>query len=432
MSIVVDLQRHRWKRYEEVLLEKLTAFGRRICTDASLNHALEQYWGQRGLASPEFDDEASFVRFFDWFLFDYRRSGRSRRVVERFRAACWEDLGPEERELLCAWERARLSVYEVAALRPGESVTLIDIFTGERLDVAEKGLSRSLHKYDLIFTRPLPVFGTHSLSVAGLVIPRSWKRLLETLVRQELIRYRRRHPEAGWEAFFQRRAHRVNRLLVDLFLDRPRARFKTTSGEDLMLCRAWFDVLDRAALAGTLAAAAPLRPQATGPDGAAAAWAWCGAPGTPEEGLLLGEVRLLGSRLRLQCLSRERLKAGKRFLSGLLGGLVRHRIDDFRHPEALRHGRILTGLEAAEPLPADVASIVHQFLQNYYRRWVDEPVPALGGRSPRQACASREGRLQVVELLKFLENMEEKKKRAGQPFIEVNLIRRELGLPEEE
>lgn len=430
MSTVVDLERHRWKRHEEVLLEKLTAFGRRICTDASLNHALEQYWGRRGLASQEFDDEASFVRFFDWFLFDYRRSGRSRRVVERFRAACWDDLAPQERSLLAAWERSRLGVYEVVALRPGEGVTLLDVFTGERLDVAEKGISRSLHKYDLLFTRPLQVFGTHSLSVAGLVIPRSWKRMLESLLRHELHRYRHRHPDAGWEEFFRRRAHRVNRLLVDLFLDRPRPRFKTTGGEDLLLCRAWFDVLDRAALTGALAAASSLRPLGAGPDGTAAAWAWCGVAGTPEEGIVLGEVRLIGSRLRLQCLSRGRLRAGKRFLAGLLGGLVRHRIDDLRRPEAFRQARLLGG--DAEPLPPDAASVVRQFLQSYYRRWVDEPVPALGGRSPRQACASPEGRLQVVELLKFLENMEEKKKRAGQPFVEVNLIRRELGLPEEE
>ncbi len=425
MPPIVDLQQRRWKRYEQVLLDKLTAFGRQVCSEATLSHALEQFWGKKGLSAPEFDDEVSFARFFDWFLFDYRRTSRARRVIERFRGACWEELSQEERQLLEAWEDSSLGVYEVLSVRPGESLVLADVFTGERLEARDHEAAARLHKYDLVLTRPLRVFETYSLSAASLVVPRSWKPAVEKLVREEYARYGRRHPGAGWKEFFRARAHRLNRLLVDLFLDRPRPRLQTASGEDLILCRAWFDVTDPEGAAAVLAAAPGLHPAADAGDGSAA-WHWF----RPEEGggLVLGEVRLRGSRLRLQCLARERLEAGKRFLAELLGDRLRHRLDEYRNPEELMHGRLAAG----GPLPEDVAAAIRQFLYNYYRRWIDAPVPALGGRSPRQACATEEGRLQVTEILKHLENLEEKKKRAGQPYIEVNVIRRELGLPEED
>lgn len=437
MSTVVDLNIRRWKKYEDTLLAKLSAFGRQVCTESSLNHALEQYWGGKGLTAPQFDDDHSFARFFDWFMFDYRRQARSRRVIERFERSASGDLRDEERRLLADWREARLSIYEVAAVRPGEGLVLVDLFTGERLDVVEREASTSLHKYDLVFTRPLKVFDTYGLSMVGLVIPRSWKRVVESLARHELARFRRHCPDAGWDEFFRQRSHRVNRFLVDMFLDRPRPRLQTTSGEPLIVCRAWFDVSDEEGVTAALAAAPEVQQEAEERDVdgnlRSAVFTWFGGEGALAGSLVLGDVRLTGRRLRLQCLSRERLAVGKRLLESRLGEHARHRVDEFKNPETLGSGRFLPEMgEAAPTLPPDVAGLVQQFLQNYYRRWVDETVPALGGLSPRQACLTREGRVQVVELLKFLENLEDKKKRAGQPYIDVNLIRRELGLPEED
>lgn len=425
MAPVVDLQQRRWKRYEQILLDKLSSFGRQACSESTLNHALEQFWGPRGLSAPEFDDEASFARFFDWFVFDYRRTNRTRRVVERFRATLGGELSEEEHLLLDAWEDASLGLFEVTAVRPGEGgMVLTDLFTGERLEVRDEEAAERLHKYDLVFARPLRVGDGYSLSSACLVVPRSWKPALERLVWDEYARFARRYPGAGWRAFFRARAHRLNRFLVERFLDRPEPRLQTASGENLVLCRAWYDVTDPEEVAAILAGLPGFQQAAAGEDGGVWHWFKVQAVGA----LVLGEVRLRGGRLRLQCLARERLALGKRLLAEALGERIRHRVDEFRNPRDLVEGR----LASVAPLPEDVTAAVTQFLYNYYRRWVDAPVPALGGRSPRQACATEEGRQQVAELLKHLENLEDKKKRAGQPHIEVNVIRRELGLPEEE
>jgi hypothetical protein len=85
----------------------------------------------------------------------------------------------------------------------------------------------------------------------------------------------------------------------------------------------------------------------------------------------------------------------------------------------------------ASSAPAPSGPEVDAFLQNYRRqwaeKWVDESVPALQGRSPRQAVSDAEGRRQVEVLLREFEYHEAKLPPA-QAF-DMNEIRRELGLP---
>ncbi|MFQ6101196.1 MAG: antitoxin Xre/MbcA/ParS toxin-binding domain-containing protein [Anaerolineae bacterium] len=66
-----------------------------------------------------------------------------------------------------------------------------------------------------------------------------------------------------------------------------------------------------------------------------------------------------------------------------------------------------------------------------YAEWLDTPVPALDGRSPRQAAGDPAMREQLEELLKAIEYMEERR-RAGEPYIDITDLRRKLGLPRAE
>lgn len=434
---VIDLAVCRWKRLEEELLSKLMDFSRDVASEAASARAYDLFWGEAA-TSPLFEDEASFGRFLDWFVFDYRRGNRGRRLIERFRDHAWDRLSEEERSLLTGWLSSRLGIFEVLKVEPGRRLLLSDIFTGQRVEVLEKTASRVLHKYDLIFTRPLPVFETHGVSVAGLVVPRSWKRVIEAMLRYELGRFRRWYPGAGWDEFFRARAHRVNRLLVSMIIDRSRPRLCTASGERLVISRAWYEVRDPEEVVRRMGRVPGCLPVLLERDetGAVvrAVWNWfdAGEAGGAAARILLGDVLLARGRLSLSCLSRERLDLGRRLLERLLGDAVRHLVDDFRHAHAPLAGAGAGKAAEDEPMPPEVAQAVQRFLNNYYRRWVDEPLPALGGDTPRQACRTQEGRSQVLEILRLLENMEEKKRRAGKPYIEVSVIRRELGLPEEE
>lgn len=51
-------------------------------------------------------------------------------------------------------------------------------------------------------------------------------------------------------------------------------------------------------------------------------------------------------------------------------------------------------------------AIVRQFKDAHYRRVLDEPVPMLGDRTPRQCARTKAGRARLVRWLKDLENGE--------------------------
>src|SRR6516225_8957388 len=69
---------------------------------------------------------------------------------------------------------------------------------------------------------------------------------------------------------------------------------------------------------------------------------------------------------------------------------------------------------SSEPdLPPEVAEqAIHSYLDDHYRRALNDPLPLLDGKTPRQAVKTKKGRAQVVGWLKLLENSEFR--RAGQ------------------
>lgn len=52
----------------------------------------------------------------------------------------------------------------------------------------------------------------------------------------------------------------------------------------------------------------------------------------------------------------------------------------------------------------DARALVGQYLQDHYRRWLDAPLPALDGKTPRNAARTRQGRVQVDALLEDIEH----------------------------
>ena len=56
--------------------------------------------------------------------------------------------------------------------------------------------------------------------------------------------------------------------------------------------------------------------------------------------------------------------------------------------------------------PSEAGRLVREFKESHYAGWVDLPIPALGGETPREAVRTKEGKRQVDLLLKELENSE--------------------------
>ena len=69
-----------------------------------------------------------------------------------------------------------------------------------------------------------------------------------------------------------------------------------------------------------------------------------------------------------------------------------------------RHKRKPNASDTIDPKVA--AEIMHDYKGTHYRRCLDESIPALEGKTPRQCMRSKKGREKVIEWLKSLENHE--------------------------
>ena len=64
------------------------------------------------------------------------------------------------------------------------------------------------------------------------------------------------------------------------------------------------------------------------------------------------------------------------------------------------------------------------FYDKHYREWLDSPIPALDGKTPRKAIRSKEGKRKVEDLLREMEYLHNENDQA----YDISWVRRELKL----
>ena len=141
----------------------------------------------------------------------------------------------------------------------------------------------------------------------------------------------------------------------------------------------------------------------------------------------MGFIEWRGDHLSLQCLSEERLRRGKALLAEL-GECVRHRADSLQSVEqSLAERGDVKRPERTIP-PELEAEVVGKYYEHHYASWPDEPLPALDGKTPRQAIRTTQGRAIVENLLREFENGAERLRREGRPAYDFSKLRVALGL----
>jgi hypothetical protein len=113
-------------------------------------------------------------------------------------------------------------------------------------------------------------------------------------------------------------------------------------------------------------------------------------------------------------------------------GAIQHLGDTFQSLEALKRESLAEKprTKAADAsIPPEVErEVILKVKTEHYTRWVDEPLPALGGRTPREAARSEVGRRQLEGLLRFMENAEERSRQQGRAAFDFAALRKTLDL----
>lgn len=299
------------------------------------------------------------------------------------------------------------SLYEVRDVAPGEWIDLRDrLREGPVVRVMERLGSQHLQRWDCLIGRVLVVRDEHMLSAGTLALNRSTADAIEA-------RMARQHGGTT----------EASALLLQMWLDglltaarRPLPTLQNTDGEPMLFAttRLKFKATDREEVERRLDAVEGWTRDAPGEP----AWTRSSSGGAGP-GTVLASLRIERAQLLLDTNSQGRLERALADLQPALGELVGRpmtSIEDARVAlgEQLAAGgprrgqRKGKGKATEDPgtSPAEMQAFVHQFKEQHYRRTLDESVPLLGNKTPRQCARSKAGRQKLVNWLKELENGE--------------------------
>lgn len=385
------------------------------------------FWGNRLAGRPEEEIQEALAHpqgqnaYFAWFVFDaIIAPGETLTDLLLTREAA--GLRPGEREYLRRMRDSHLRLYEVAEVKPEQGLGLVDLWTDERLWVRERLATRQLVRWDLLAARVVPgTGGDLVLDGAPYLYPVGARAEILKELRRAHQAFARQFPGDDLTAFFKWAGMLFHQWWLDWVLFPPLPTIVTPEGDPVVFARAIFDVLDRPALVRALAACPDLEDQGEG----SYAWVEDAPPGRRS----LGTFVLKGDRLVFETTSRQRAERGRRLLEDVAGGAVRFRATHYEDVErALEKSRASPKPRRPQIPPEVEAQIVGEFYERHYRDWLDQSVPALGNRTPRQAARLESVRPRLIGLLKEFENQSERMRREGRPAYDFGWMWQELGL----
>ena len=285
-------------------------------------------------------------------------------------------LPDDERLLAEQWLLVDRSVFEVDNVKPGASVTARDVRSGDTHEVLSRTASRHLKSGQLICARVVPA-GDDSVQFFGGIEP------IALHERDSLIELLDAEPDPV--------------ELMDALSRRfAPATLTNTEGEPMSICQATVQVDDPDGLEGALD---ETYDRVDGQE----------LPQWHEHVTTHGMPRIRatlvrdGDTLRVDTNSAERMDR-------VLATLVRldpavSVVDDSRRP--IRDAREAAKLaeemgppeDALDPDGPEVAEMLDEVIREYETKWLDTPIPALDGHTPRQGAGDPTRRGDLIKLL---------------------------------
>lgn len=406
--------------------------------------SVEQFGDELAEAFEEFHPEnhrigeRDFALLLTWFSSDRELSGGGT-PVERFLAR--PDLDLDEREVAERIAAARLGLYRVRAVVPGHSLQLENLLTGALISVASQTVSCEVVRWDVVLCRVMSSDTIATLWGPVLVYaPDEEPELLAELKRVAAAYGLSRDPDGLSEVF--RLASRELLRFVPPGRSVEPSLF-TAEGDPVVAARATWSLVDPDDAFIVLDAPPELLWVGDSEDGTGECFQLTGdraellarRPPLPPNALFfessyagfpdrigIGTFVLVGCELRFDAISEARLGHAIDLVSRRLAG----------NAELLERGIAPLDLDWTERQqaigPAEEDVHAADYLDEYLRRWLDEPLERLDGATPRAAASIPKFRGELEFLLRAIENRAEHARRTGAAWPDVAWLRDELDL----
>jgi len=372
----------------------------------------------------------------DFFTARFDEEGEKNVIDDYLKRRGWREKVPAKRYLQ-AFRDSVLSLYEVVELDPGHSMTVRDlVLGGDPITVEEKLGSETAARWDRIAGRVVTVNKKVYFTGALLLFPHEVADEvlsgIEEMVKSIKKKLQREAKKQGKPADFKDRdvremllhtgAHLFTRTwLIDALIQAaaPLPEIRNTDGDEIVFSGARFPITGE--VAKVIVGLDTINEfERNDPD--ELQWTWHGH-GSPSKRMsrgkglafeteddagrtTLGNIEIDKDALVLNTNSKERADKGRDLLLSRLDGLVGQPLTSHQTLEKMLGERSGSAPVQSE-LPPEVAEqAIHSFLDSHYRQTLDDPLPYLDGKTPRQAAKTKKGRERVISWLKKWENSE--------------------------
>lgn len=350
--------------------------------------------------------------------------------AECYLAERGDELSPVERETLTAYTRAYSSLWEARRVEPGVGIELFDLLTHESRFVHEVRGTRGLRPWSVLLASVVdhPEVSVFAGLYPRVLMPVEAERVLGIVRRMLGVRKRILKPVNLRGTAVQLAmvvAWRDATIEAEEAASKPRI-VNNTDGDPLVFCTDRFDIQGSVEeLIDSLAAiegaevdhADESKEIAFTRPGNKMHKQW---PNT-----ILGRAVVNGARLLVETNSLARADALRKRIEKAAGARVKYRLRDVRDLEHVLDDPSIARTPAPEP-PPEARAALREVMERMRDAWVDERIPALSGRTPRQAATSPTLKPRLVALLKQFEMHEAARPDADR--YDVGRLWRALGL----
>ncbi len=361
--------------------------------------------------------------FGKWYICDFRARAKDETLVERYLRERGDKLTARERTLLESWRDGLFSIWEVDSVERGKGVELKDLCGVARMFVSDVSSSRSAAKGDCLLVRVEQFEGKWELGGDGMRVPRNLLSKLLSDVKNEAIA--EGVSESAWVRANSHQMHR--KLMAGGGAMMPELR--TFEGDALEFSHATYEILDETAALTALRGCAEFEEtEVQGDEARPIEFAWLGETLGKDMRRSYGRIEMSGGRLRLECNSRKRLEKGRNLIAKFAGPHVKHLADSFETAAAaMKRGQPGGGA----PVDPEISkAVITEYKELHYAKWPDERLPALGGKSPREAVKTKAGRQAVADLIRDMESREKRAVHGG--TYDFSKLRAAVGLTADE
>jgi hypothetical protein len=361
------------------------------------SHAVKRYFDDDDLDYyvQEHEKQGVLGAYMAWAILDYRPNKTSQTQAEKM----LEEGLPEAEAILL---RARMdscpTLFRVAGHDPkAGTIDLEDVLLGGSVTAHDRMMSENIEDGIFFAARAFRAGSFHFVELAGPP--------LGPMMGQEAVEFLRKCGMEFTPEGLRKDAHRFGWLwqwIDDWEASRKPMELRNTDGEKLLWHTASFSVANP----DETRKAMMKRPDIEW-DEEADELVW-NKPTEPGRGMMgetvtLGRIEFVGDEFVLTVNSAERLARARKWLEKLPGAAFKS-VRTRHWDEAEKDRPLDERISPAAPveMTPELNAAVQEMMNKHYMAWVDMSLPALGGKTPRQACRSEAGRQQVLTLIRTM------------------------------